>query len=181
MSVKPYFNPVTIGDTVYDLSHLNPFNLTFESKMAKKEIRVNVSFTNHSFTKSYIADLELEGYPLFDQETERPRIFCPIRYRLSTELPNLILGLNNETSKVKQTIAKRNWAHSITIEDPSGPYHIFFEIRKSANEKKKSQDINMVVESAYHEDDKPPVFLGRMSFQLLCSKIYMNKPVSTKR
>lgn len=181
MSVKPYFNPVTIGDTVYDLSHLNPFKIIFTSKMAKKEIRVHVSFTNHAFTKSYVADLDLDDYPLFDQETERPRIFCPIRYRLSKDLSKLIKGLNNEKSKVKQTSAARNWAHSITIEDPNGPYHIFFEIRKSSNEKKKLQDINMVVESAYHENDKPPVFLGRMGFQMLCSKIYMNKPVSTKR
>nr|WP_102532806.1 hypothetical protein [Vibrio sp. 10N.286.48.B7]PMH78505.1 hypothetical protein BCU58_09015 [Vibrio sp. 10N.286.48.B7] len=181
MSNKPYFEPIKTDTDVYDLSHLNPFIIDFKSNLAKKNLRINVTFTNHVFTKSYIQGFPKNGFPLFGENTERVRIFCPIRYRLSKDLPKLIMGLNNEKSKVKQTRSRRNWAHSITIEDPTGPYHIFFEVRKSANDKKRFQEINLTVESAYHEDEDSPRFLGRIGFQLLCSKIYMNKPVSTKR
>lgn len=180
MSSKPYFDPVETNTDTYDLSHLNPLNFKFTSHMAKKDLRINVTFTNHCFTKGYIEGSPLNGFPLFNQDA-KSRIFCPIRYRLSKDLPKLIMSLNNEKSKVRQTKEKRNWAHSITIEDPNGPYHIFFEVRRSANDKKRFQDINLIVESAYHEDERPPQLLGRMGFQLLCSKVYMKRPLSTKR
>ena len=136
MSLKPYFDPVETDTYTYDLSHLNPLNFEFTSRIANKNLRINVVFTNHCFTKDYIEDSPLNGFPLFYQGS-KIRIFCPIRYRLSKDLPELIMSLNNEKSKFRETKSRRNWAHSITIEDPNGPYHIFFEVRKSANDKKR--------------------------------------------
>jgi ribosomal protein L31 len=174
---KPYFKPVVIGDQTYDLSHLNPFNFEFQSNLAKRKIRVNVSFTSHCFSEGK-GEVGSENV---DTETPRPRFFCLTRYRLSKKLPDIIATLNDPKVKVQQTKSKRNWVYSVKIEDPSGPYHVFFEVKKSERDKAKLQDVNLVVESAYHEEKTPPKVLGRMSFQLLCSKIYMRKPVATKR
>ena len=44
---KPYFDPVQIGDEIFDLSHLNPFTLNAESVAAKKNLRVRVIFSDH--------------------------------------------------------------------------------------------------------------------------------------
>ena len=47
MVTKPYFDPVQIGDEIFDLSHLNPFTLNAESVAAKKNLRVRVIFSDH--------------------------------------------------------------------------------------------------------------------------------------
>lgn len=119
------------------------------------------------------------GEPVLSDSAGRPRTFCAIRYRLSLGLPVVIQGLNHPQSKVRETAALRNWAYSLTIQDPAGPYHIFFEIRRAARE--KPQDLNLVVESAYHQTEQPPRLLGKMSFMLLCGKVYLRQPSSTRR
>lgn len=183
MSVNPYFEQVKTDSDIYDLSHLNPFNFEFKSNLAKKTLRVHVVFTNHCFTTSDIKDSSNHDFPLFHQKDRKPRIFCPVRYRLSKDLPQLIHNLNNEKAKVKEAKSRRNWGYSVEIEDPNGPYHIFFEVRKTVGEKKKYHDIKITIESAYHEDPTKtkPEFIGRVGFQLLCSKVYLKKPLSTKR
>lgn len=180
---SPYFPPLVIGGETKEFLHLEPFNFEFYSKSAKKNLRVHVTFRSHAFSKKYIAADHPDGDPIIDSNTPRPRTFCPIRYRLSFALPNLILGLNNEKVKVWETAARRNWAYSIKIEDPAGPYHIFFEVRRPAQHSQVKQDISLIVESAYHENAEsgPPNLLGSISFMLLCSNVYMKKPTSTKR
>jgi hypothetical protein len=56
-------------------------------------------------------------------------------------------------------------------------------VRRTGAEHKHMQDLNIVIESAYHEDpnEGPPNVLGRMNFYVLCGKIFANKPVATKR
>ena len=180
---KPYFDTVITGQKTYDLSHLEPFTFRFHSVMAKKELRIRVRYTNHCFTRKLLPEETDRELPIFDTHTERPRIFCPIRYELSKGIKELIENINNEKTVVSQTAARRNWVYSIKIENPEGPYHVFFEIKKTSAEYKKHQDLNMVIESAYHEDpvEGPPNIVGSMSLYILCGKVYTNKPVSTRR
>lgn len=180
---QPYFEPLNIGEEVFDFSHLEPFTLDIDSKMAKKWLRVHVTFSNHCFTKRYKAEEHINGEPIFDELSPRPRLFCRVRYRLSKALPGLIRSLNNPKAKVWETTARRNWEHSISIDNPAGPYHVFLEIRRTPVERKHLQDINLIVESAYHEspEDGPPDLLGSMAFILLCGKVFTKQPTSTKR
>lgn len=143
---KPYFEPVVIRGQTFDLSHLDPFSFEFLSKKAKKNLRVHVTFSNHCFTKKIITEEHIDGDPVFDAGSTRPRMFCEIRYRLSLDLRSVIDSLNDARVKVWETAAQRNWAHSITIDDPSGPYHIFFEVRRASRDRRNYQDINLVVE-----------------------------------
>lgn len=180
---KPYFDPVQLGTEVFDLTHLEPFTMEFQSNLAKKWLRVHVTFKNHCFTKSYKEEQHPAGEPIFDHPGPRPRTFCRIRYKLSKALPAIINSLNDPKTKVWQTHEKRNWAYSIKVEDPEGPYHIFFEVRRPSSHQKHLQDINLVVESAYHEEpgENGPNLIGSMAFYVLCGKIYTNKPVLTNR
>ena len=177
---KPYFQPLIIGGKAVDLAHLQPFSFNVDSVLAKKSLRIHVTFSNHCFTKAYDPESHPLGTPIFDQSSSRPRTFCPVRYSLSMALPGLIQGLDHPKAKVSETAAERNWAYSIKIDDPQGPYHVFFELRR-ANE--KPQDLTLFVESAYHEDPEigPPRLKGSMSFLLLCGKVFQRQPTSTKR
>ena len=177
---KPYFQPLVIRGETIDLSHLQPFAFHVESGLAKKSLRIHVTFSNHCFTTAYAPENHPSDTPIIGEGSARPRTFCPIRYSLSTALPSLIRGLDHPKAKVWETAAERNWAYSIKIDDPQGPYHLFFELRR-ANE--KPQDLSLFVESAYHEDPEigPPLLKGSMSFLLLCGKVYLRQPTATKR
>lgn len=179
---EPFFSPLEIEGETYEFSHLDPFTMRFDSKNANRTLRINVRFSNHCFSYSQTDEALAPPTHLLDHNG-RSRIFCPIRYRLSLELPKIVRSLNNPKCKVHQTAAERNFNYSLQIDDPQGPYHLFFEVSKATGKSATMQDVNMFVESAYHEDPigKSPVLLGRIGFHVLCTNVYLNKPVSTKR
>lgn len=178
---RPYFPPVAVEGELIDFAHLEPFSLEVESGLAKKTLRMHVTFSNHCFTKRCLDAMPDPRQPIFDGTTDRPRAFCPVRYRLSRKLPSVIHALNHPKAKVWQTSSRRNWAYSMTVEDPKGPYHVFFEVRRPGGDRRQSQDLNLVVESAYHQTERAPVLLGSIGFVLLCGKVYLGHPVATKR
>jgi hypothetical protein len=173
-----YFPALTLDGKTYSFEHLNPFTFSFHSQLAKRTLSVHVTFSNHCFSKAYDIDSHAVGEPIIGEEP-RPRTFCSTRYRLSLGLPAIVAGMNHPHIKVWQTAAQRNWAYSLRIEDPEGPYHVFFEVRRAGAT--KPQDLNLVVESAYHQTDAAPKLFGRMGFMLLCSKVYLRQPTTTRR
>lgn len=178
-----FFPPVVIGDTTYEFHHLDPFTMRFESKSAKRTLRVNVRFSNHCFTYSTTGVVINDDHHLLRDHMNRERIFCPIRYKLSQKLPSIVHSLNNSACKVHETASRRNFNYSLQIDDPEGPYHLFFEITKTTGHAAKMQDLNIFIESAYHEDPSgnPPNLLGRIGFHVLCTNVFLGKPISTKR
>lgn len=178
---KPYFTPVVIGEETFDLSHLEPFTFSFESQSAKKQLRIHVTFSNHCFTEGVAPDTIIDGESILKDDRGCGRILCRTRYRLSTQLPGIIQSLNHPQTKVRQTKQERNWVHSITIDDPAGPYHVFFEMQRVQPQYRQWRDLNMRIESAYHEERGGPLLLGRVGFYALCSNVYLGKPVTTKK
>lgn len=177
-TLAPYFPALTIDAQTFTFDHLEPFTFSFRSQLVKRELSVHVTFSDHCFSVAYTPTddgmrEDVIGYGA------RARKFCPIRYRLSLGLPAVVSSLNQPHVKVWQTAAQRNWAYSMKIDDPAGPYYVFFEVRKASSN--KPQDLNLVVESAYHQTDAPPKLFGRMGFMLLCSKVYLRQPTATKR
>ncbi len=82
-----------------------------------------------------------------------------------------------------QTAQERNWLHTVKVDDPAGPYHVFFELRRAAVESRHLQDLNLVVESAYPQGDvrRAPAVRGSMGFILLCGKVYKGESAATRR
>lgn len=167
---KSYFEPLVIGGEPVDLLHLEPFTLLVPSVLAKKTLRVRVTYSTHCFSEKYGAIPHPPSDPIIDVDTKQHRTFCPIRYGLSKGLPAVIRGMTD--SDVFQTSAVRNWVYSITIENPAGPYHVFFEVNRASAEQRTWQDLNLVVESAYPEDDSPPSVRGKKPFALVCGEVY---------
>lgn len=181
----PYFKNLVIGDQTYSFEHLEPFTFQLVSKLAQKTLLIHVTFTNHCFTHKYKPEKYQAGQLLLDTDTPRPRVFCPTRYRLSRELnlADLIRGMTHPKCKVSQSKERRNWAYTMQIDNPEGPYYLFFEIRKAVQAGRQRQDLSIIVESAYPDDpeEKTPVFVGDMSFILLCGKTYKRQPVTAGR
>ncbi|MGZ7246689.1 hypothetical protein ACXWO4_11565, partial [Streptococcus pyogenes] len=75
------------------------------------------TFSNHCFSES-LSDNPNSEHVVIDNTKDKERVFCPIRYELSKTLPNLIKSLNEESVKVWETAARRNWCYTIQIDDP---------------------------------------------------------------
>ncbi len=171
--------PFSFEGQLYEFDHLEPFHIKIDSEKAKRELRIQVTFSNHCFSYTRIDE---PWSTVLDKNESRPRVFCPTRYRLSLQLPDIIQRLNDPSIKVHQTWHRRNWVYSMKIEDPSGPYHVFFEIKKSPKHKSKYQELSLHVESAYHEDEgRAPNVVGTMKFHILCNNTYLGRKVSTKK
>jgi hypothetical protein len=178
-----YFKPVVVGGNAVDLTHLDPFALVFFSQVAGHALRVHVTYSNHCFTEKWDAATSGTDDLLLRDGGGRLRVFCETRYRLSLGLPGIIAKLNHSRTKVWQTARERNWCHAIQIDHPTGPYYVFFEIRRPGVAMRQRQDLNLVVESAYPQDvlRRAPALKGQMNFHLLCGKIFRGQPVSTRR
>ena len=85
-----YFPTLEISGEEFDFTHLEPFIMHVNSDMAKKVLKVHVRFTNHCFTKGYESFYHPEGEPIIYDHSGNGRTFCPIRYRLSLALPEII-------------------------------------------------------------------------------------------
>ncbi|ORJ64421.1 hypothetical protein B5717_22980 [Aeromonas hydrophila] len=179
----PFFPPLVIDGTTYQFSHLEPFTMRFVSKAAGRTLRVNVRFSNHCFSHSPEDGATYPSQLMLQDHNDKARVFCSIRYRLSVDLPAIVRSLNNPACKVYQTAARRNFNYSLEVSDPKGPYHLFFEVARTKGNDAKMQDLSLFVESAYHEDPlgEGPALLGRIGFHVLCTNVFMGKPVSTRR
>ncbi|MCE7032774.1 heat-shock protein [Lysobacter sp. GX 14042] len=174
-----YYLPLIVGGQSIDLSHLEPFKLQVVSTHAKTTLRVHVTFTSHCFSEKLDSTLLAQGDPIIDRNTRHPRMFCPTRYRLSHKLPGFLQELPGRS--VSLTSAQRNWVYTVTIEDPAGPYHVFFELGRAPIEQRTWQDLNLVVESAYPETKAPPGVRGRPKpFALVCGEVYTGNRAKPK-
>jgi hypothetical protein len=184
MSREPYHPPALHRGRSYDLSHLNPF--VFEAASAKmpRPLRVNVRFTNHCYSEAFDPTRHAPEDPTI-QDGVRRRVFAPERYALSQHLPGLIRGLASPGTRVHETAARRNWMYAAAMEIPvtNTRYQIFFELRRTMPERRRFQDLDMVVESAYPADPNRPApnVLGRMNFLLLAGSVYLGVKTSTRR
>jgi hypothetical protein len=75
--------------------------------------------------------------------------------------------------------------HAALVEVPFAGtrYQIFFELRRTVPERRRLQDLDMVVESAYPADPSrtEPNILGPVRFALLAGSLYLGKVVTTRR
>lgn len=180
-AANPFFPDLELEDELYSFDHLEPFNMVFTSERISRELELNVRFSNHCFSHGIpVSGIYDQDY-LIEGTEGNARIFCPTRYRLSFELPAIIQKMNDPQVKVYQTAERRNFAHVIQIDSPAGPYYVFFELRKNSGF--GTDDLKMIVESAYHQDPERPAprVLGRIGFQTLCTKVFLREQVNTMK
>jgi len=184
MPIRHYHPPLGLHGQIYDLSHLDPFRFEANSTKVARALRVNVRFTNHCYSETFDPTRHEEHEPAI-MDGQRRRAFCPNRYALSHLLPGLIGGLANPGARVHETVSRRNWMYAVTVElgAEGVRYQIFFDLRRTIDERRRFQDLDMVVESAYPgtPDRAAPNVLGRVNFLLLAGSVYMGKPVTTRR
>lgn len=184
LQAEHYHPSLRVRGQVYDLSHLHPFQFDVSSAKVPRPLRINVRFTNHCFSEAF-DPAKHPADELVISDGHRRRAFCPDRYDLSPRLPALIRGLADPAARVHETAARRNWMHAALVEVAVAGtrYQIFFELRRTVPERRRLQDLDMVVESAYPADPSRPEpnILGPVRFALLAGSLYLGKVVTTRR
>lgn len=155
------FRNKTIKGTTFDLSHLNPFEISVSPKAPKAPVfRVGVSFNSHVFTRNLVA---ADSPDLRYRDGNEERAFCIERYELSLRLPSIILAAAHRKAYFS---AERNYLLIDGIDGVAGPYAVFFSMTRA---KRPPVDARMFVVSAYAKPALPRR-LPSISFATLVAK-----------
>ena len=141
--------PVIHDGNEVSIDHLAPMTIRCPCKSIGRELLIDVDFANHCYTEKFVEGVhEIEQIILTEAE-DRHRVFCPIRYELSHQLPDLITAL--PSFKVHQTSQTRNYVYIVPLRIKNKPYEIYFMLQRGASD--SPADLRLTVESAYIADD----------------------------
>jgi hypothetical protein len=136
---------------------------------------------SHCFIEKYDVACHPKDEPILHDTAGRPRSFCRVRYGISVRLPEMITQPSEGDGHPNGTRAEL--APFCFDRRAAGQISHLFELRRAAGADRERQDLNLVVESAYHQDPtrSQPAVRGTMGFILLCGKVYKGEPISTRR
>lgn len=161
--------------TRIDLDHLNPFEFTCQV-VGEPQRRVVTKFDAHTFTRQ-ITPQDPDQLRCFEN-----RIFCPVRYKRSLELRELIEAFPN--TRVHQTWERSGYVYfTAEVASAEGPYHVFFNVKRY-DFSKKNKGVSMYVQSAYLREAGPygdGQKLNTIDFSRLVENTYMKRPIKFLR
>lgn len=142
----------TQDGVTYSMKHLHPvyisFNAEAQDNRPARKIIVRVEYSHHCFTQDPAKVESVDAEHLYHWEA-RPndvRVFCPLRWEASKELPGLIHRLDERNCYP----TRRENYFAVKRDHPSGHYVTYFRAeRRLAG----GADVRLFVESAYHRDD----------------------------
>jgi hypothetical protein len=155
------------------IAHLAPIIVPCPCPDIGRDIAIAVDFLGHCYTKAFDGAVHGKNEILFYDGGSRPRVFCPDRYQLSFQLPDLLRTLPGK--KVFQTTVNRNYLYAVTLPVEGVIYEIYFMLKRDDEE----CDLRLIVESAYPVA-APSAMRKRpnqIRFNVLAYKILRNETV----
>ncbi len=169
------WRPHESEDRVYDLSHVHPFrySLTLAAmpNHPAREVEVRVGFSAHTFTVG--CQPPEVAHPHYSRPQD-PRKFCPVRYELSRQLPDIMRNL--EQRKCFFTNYKNYFVVEMPDALPRGlEYWVFFDVRHAG----ERGAVLIFVESAYAGDATKTPYRSRR--EKVGFKVLVNKALQGER
>ncbi|OPY96833.1 hypothetical protein A5906_00485 [Bradyrhizobium sacchari] len=150
-------------------------SITCPCELIGRDLLIEVDFANHCYTEKFVEGVHTIEQILLTEAEDRHRVFCPVRYGLSKQLPDLIKELPK--CRVHQTSQSRNYVFVVPLKLQGKPYEIYFMLQRSAGG--TAFDLRLTVESAYIDDDGSNVRRrpNKIRFVVLAHKVLTNQPV----
>lgn len=137
----------------YPLNHLHPHQIEHvvpaKGSNPEKRYQIHVFYGLHCFTRKAQGDEQVPRAAWYSDSRER-RVFCPERWELSKQLPEII-----------RTLGTRKCLHTqgeefVTLKVTTGcggeiDYAVFFTVSKA---RKAQADLNLFVNSAHERHNK---------------------------
>lgn len=158
----PYWNKLFMGGQDYPLDHLEPFVFSAAPVGQQELVEINVKFNNHCFSRDHTSQKDTLLPVGFFSSSEK-RVFDPIRYEMSKNLPSIIKSLPGR--RVKST----RYAEFVVIDLKDGiRYAVFFNLKRTSK-----REATLFVMSAYpiYDDRKNIAVTGEMRFAYLLSSL----------
>ena len=162
------------GDVV-SIAHLAGGEITCPCEVVKRDLVIRVAYKHHCYTEAFDEEKHSREEIIIYDSPERPRVFCPVRYKLSLELPALLKELPK--ARVFQTPEARNYVYVVSLTVSNQLYEIYFMLQRAQHEDKA--DLRLTVESAY-PDEKRPITKKRpnaIRFLVLAQKTLMRQEI----
>lgn len=137
MRWKPH---VDAAGKAYPLNHLHPFRYTLAVNCGKGQAEVHVAFAMHCFTRA-CADGGDES--LLYRDARETRSFCPDRYALSWQLPEIARTL----AERRCSFAKADNYVTVDMQTAGGvaaQYGVFFNVMRAGG-----NAVLLTIQSAY--------------------------------
>lgn len=140
-----------------------------------RDLLIDVDYANHCYTEKFVDGVHTIEQILLTEAEDRHRVFCPIRYALSKQLPDLIKELPK--FRVHQTSQARNYVYVVPLQIGERPYEIYFMLQRSVPG--TASDLRLTIESAYIDNDGSNVRKrpNKVRFMVLAYKVLTNQPV----
>lgn len=157
-----YWQPLVIGSETIDLSHLEPFEFQIIPTSSTSFVTISVRFHDHCFTETFDPARHAMRIQSSQASLHEHRAFCPTRYKLSLQLPEIVRRLDG------QRIASAREGNLVKITFADGKtYPMFFTLRKA-----NSRRVELFVVSAYEwEREDSPAITGTMKFNVAIAKV----------
>jgi hypothetical protein len=167
--------PILHNGEEMPIEHLAPMYVKYDCTVIGRGIVVRVIFANHCYTEEFDPQAHAKEQIILYDAPDRPRIFCPIRYGLSKQLPEIITELH--TKRVHQTSQRRNYVYALHLRVENRLYEIYFMLQRAQAD--ELADLRLTVESAYPV--AAPTILPKrpnnIRFAILAAKVLRNQPV----
>jgi hypothetical protein len=150
-------------------NHLAPMLVACPCEEIGGKLSIRVIFSNHCYTERYDPDRHDVGQ-IYRRDSSGPRVFCPIRHKLSFRLPAIVGELMRQ--KVHQT-AHRNYVYAVSLNVEGQHYEVFLTLQRDST---AGVDLRMTIQSAYVVD-RPWPQQRAVRFKLLAYKILRGQPI----
>lgn len=169
---------VEISDSDVIVPHLKSHVISYQLP-GGDIVKVRIIYTSHCWSEAHDSISHVGKIKFMDGK--RPRAFCPIRYKLSIGLRELIEGLPR--NKIYMTPAERNFGTycGIKILEDGTAYTAFFTLNGGKGRFDGIRHkLTLYVESAYLYPQIDQIG-QKTGFQALVSSALTGKPLSFKR
>lgn len=146
------WQPFTYQGTVYDLSHLDPFEWCYTAaageKRPERTYKFHVTFSMHCFSRTPKGGEQIASDMWYEGPKEK-RVFCFDRHELSHQLPEIIRGLG------ERVCWHTHHGNFFTIElTTEGGFEVEYEVYFDVTRATRRGWLNLIVESAYVRTDE---------------------------
>jgi hypothetical protein len=165
--LKSFFPPLLVGESLIDLTHLEPFQFAMPTTARPKGAVIDVRFSNHCYSDAYDPERHPDDIDVWDRGQRRA--FDQGRYDLSLGLRAAIREL---PASIVYHTPEANFVRIVAPGNEALEYRIYFNVRQGGGV--ADADVSLFVESAYHPDERKQALkraqMTKVKFTLLVDK-----------
>lgn len=145
----------------FDIDHLDQHieSCTWNGSSSQFTCSIKIRYSSHCYSFEDCGEPQPEGSFCFNDQLQRPRVFCPERFAHSLELPEILKSLCAKPTSPIALTPEANWTiYRLKMQSPleaSANYWVFFRVKIVDGIIGLPTEADLFVESAYSRTKRP--------------------------